>query len=301
MTDLPMSNGASNIMVITDRLLKSITLEAMEKMDAESCAKRFLSCHWRFHGFPNSLTSDRGTNWTSKFWTHLCKLVGMEQRLSTAYHPQTDGATERANQEVQTYLRAYVAYTQYDWADCLPAAQLAINNRGLASLGGISPFFATHGYHVCPIQSNVSEPMNTVSTGVERAESFVEHLAKVTTFMQAAMVAVQERSKGQADKKRTPSPRYVVGDKVWLLLRNIKLDGQPSKKLGWQHAKYKVTKVISPEVVELNVKGKIYNRFHVDLLLPADENPLPSQAIDVEPAPVANSDGEEEFFIDEVV
>ncbi|KAI0991274.1 hypothetical protein K3495_g16913, partial [Podosphaera aphanis] len=204
MTDLPVSNGATNIMVITDRLLKSVTLEAMEKMDAESCAKKFLDCHWRFHGFPNALTSDRGTNWTSKFWTHLCKLVGMEQRLSTAYHPQTDGATERANQEVQTYLRAYVAYTQYDWADCLPAAQLAINNRDVTSLGGISPFFATHGYHVIPIQSNVTEAAGPVSTGEEKAKSFVEHLANITTFMQAAMAAVQERSKYQADKRRNP-------------------------------------------------------------------------------------------------
>lgn len=128
MVELPKSNGATNIMVITDRLLKSVTLEAMEKMDSESCAKRFLECHWRYHGFPKALTSDRGTNWTSKFWRRLCKLAGIEQRLSTAYHPQTDGATERMNQEVQGYLRAYVSYTQHDWSDCLAAAQLAINN-----------------------------------------------------------------------------------------------------------------------------------------------------------------------------
>ncbi|KAI0995841.1 hypothetical protein K3495_g12340 [Podosphaera aphanis] len=114
MVDLPESKGSKNIMVITDRLLKSITLEAMDKMDAESCAERFLLCHWRFHGFPQAITSDRGTNWKSKFWKRLCELAEMNQRLSTAYHPQTDGATERANQEVQTYLRAYVTYTQHD-------------------------------------------------------------------------------------------------------------------------------------------------------------------------------------------
>ena len=67
--------------------------------------------------------------------------------------------------------------------------------------------------------------------------------------MQAAIAAVQERHKDQANKNRQPAPRYLVGDKVWLLLRNIKYDGQPSKKLGWQHAKYTVTKIISPEVV----------------------------------------------------
>ncbi|KAI0991004.1 hypothetical protein K3495_g17183, partial [Podosphaera aphanis] len=93
-------------------------------------------------------------------------------------------------------------------------------------------------------------------------------------------------------------------DRVWLLLRNIKLDGQPSKKLGWQHAKYTVTRIISPDVVELNVLGKIHNRFHVDLLLPADNNPLPSQKIeDEEPGPVASSNepGEDEYLVDEIL
>lgn len=97
MVDLPESQGNTSIMVITDRLLKSVTLEAMDKMDAESCARRFLSCHWRYHGFSKAITSDRGTNWTSKFWKRLCELVKIDQRLSTGYHPQTDGATERAN------------------------------------------------------------------------------------------------------------------------------------------------------------------------------------------------------------
>ncbi|KAI0997400.1 hypothetical protein K3495_g10786 [Podosphaera aphanis] len=226
----------------------------------------------------------------------------MEQRLSTAYHPQTDGATERANQEVQTYLRAYVAYTQHDWSTRLPAAQIAINNRNIGAMGGVSPFFATHGYHVSPIQSNVVVSFVPPSSGKERAEYFVERLRNVTTFMQAAMAAVQERNKEVYNKNRQPAPRYMVGDKVWLLLRNIKLEGQPSKKLGWQHAKYKVTKVISPEVVKLNVAGKIHNRFHVDLLLPVDDKPLPSQVIDDnEPVPISNVDGEEEYYIDEVI
>lgn len=302
MVELPESNGNTCIMVITDRLLKSVTLEAMDKMDAESCAFRFLSCHWRYHGFPKAIVSDRGTNWTSKFWRRLCELVKLEQRLSTGYHPQTDGATERANQEVQTYLRAYVSYTQHDWADYLPAAQLAINNRNVMALGGVSPFFACHGYHVNAIQNVDQGSIIPTSTGKERAESFVNRLNEITTFMQAAMAAVQERYKESADRKRQPAPRYNVGDKVWLLLKNIKLDGQPSKKLGWQHAKYDVVKVISPEVVQLNVPGKIHNHFHVDLLLPAEEDPLPSQIVeDREPMPLANDDGEQEFYIDEVI
>ncbi|KAI0991556.1 hypothetical protein K3495_g16631, partial [Podosphaera aphanis] len=185
---------------------------------------------------------------------------------------------------------------------CLPAAQLAINNKDVSSLGNISPFFATHGYHVSPIQTAVNNSVIPTSTGKERAENFLEQLKKVTTFMQAAMAAVQERYKDQADRKRQPAPRYMKGDKVWLLLRNIKLDGQPSKKLSWTHAKYTVTKVISPEVVELNVPGKIHNRFHVDMLLPDNNNPLPSQVLeDIDPGPVINDEGEEEYQVEKVL
>ena len=113
MTDLPQTNKNEKfLMVIHDRLLGGATLEAMESMEAEECAERFVACHWRYHGFPNSITSDRGSNWVGCFWKRLCKLVGIQQRLSTAFHPQTDGGTERINQEVLTYLRAYISYAQ---------------------------------------------------------------------------------------------------------------------------------------------------------------------------------------------
>ncbi|KAI0995138.1 hypothetical protein K3495_g13043 [Podosphaera aphanis] len=172
------------------------------------------------------------------------------------------------------------------------------------SLGGVSPFFATHGYHVSPIQKVAPESKVPTSTGKERADNFVQSLSQITTFMQAAMAAVQQRFKEQADKNRQPAPRYSIGDKVWLLLRNIKLDGQPSRKLAWQHAKYIVTRIISPEVVELNITGKIHNRFHVDMLLPADDNPLPSQQIeDQNPGPVIQSEdsNEDEYAVDKIL
>ena len=137
-------------MVITDRLLKSVTLEAMTSMKATDCAERFLQCHYRFHGFPKFITSDRGSNWIGEFWQTLCKLTRMEQRFLTAFHPQTDRATERINQEVQAYLRAFITYLQYNWPKLFLTAMLAINNRNLTLR--ISPFFLTYGYHIKPVQ-----------------------------------------------------------------------------------------------------------------------------------------------------
>lgn len=129
MTDLPAkTNKPRYLMVITDRLLKSVTLEAMASMKAEECAGRFLNCHYRFRGFPLALTSDRGCNWVGDFGRHLCKMMGIEQRLSTVLDPQTDVAMERANQEVFCYLRCLLSFAQYGWASLLPTVQLAINN-----------------------------------------------------------------------------------------------------------------------------------------------------------------------------
>jgi len=103
-------------------------------MEAEACAQRFLDCHYRFHGMPTSIVSDRGSNWTSRFWRRLCKLAGIKQQLSTAYHPETDGGPERANQEIQAYLRCYISFSQDDWDRFLPAAMLALNNRKIVLL-----------------------------------------------------------------------------------------------------------------------------------------------------------------------
>lgn len=139
------------LMMITDRFLKSITLEPMNSMSTEECAERFLNCHYRFHGFPQALTSDRCSNWVGDFWKHLCRSVNIKQRLSTAFHPETDGSTEKLNQEILAYLRAIILFSQLGWSKMLPSAQLAINNRYYANVG-LSPLFLEHGYHVDPIQ-----------------------------------------------------------------------------------------------------------------------------------------------------
>jgi hypothetical protein len=111
-TDLP-AKGEENprfLMVITNKLLKSCTLEAITSIKAEDYAEVFVQCYYRFHGFLKFITSNKGSNWVKDFWIRLCELVKVEQRLSTAFHPETDGAIERINQEIQAYLRAFIIY-----------------------------------------------------------------------------------------------------------------------------------------------------------------------------------------------
>jgi hypothetical protein len=112
MTDLPAKREENLrfLMVITDRLLKSCTLEAITSIKAEDCAEIFVQCHYRFYEFLKFITLNKGSNWIKDFWIRLCELVKIEQRFSIAFHLETDGATERINQKVQAYLRAFITY-----------------------------------------------------------------------------------------------------------------------------------------------------------------------------------------------
>ena len=106
----------------------------------------FIERYIPYHGFLKAIVNDKETQFTSAIWAILCKTLGIKRRLSSAYYPETDGATERANQVIQPYLRAYTTFSQDNWEDLLGIAQLAINNRAATSTG-ISPFFMTHGYN----------------------------------------------------------------------------------------------------------------------------------------------------------
>ena len=95
---------------------------------------------------PNSIVSDRDSVFTSKFWSSLCYFLSIKRRLSTAFHPQTDGQTEWQNRTMEAYLRAFVNYEQDNWARLLPMVEFAYNNAKHASTG-FMPFKLNCGYH----------------------------------------------------------------------------------------------------------------------------------------------------------
>ena len=147
-----------------------------DMFDAEGVAKQFLRHYVPHHWIPAAITSDRGTQFVNAFWKALCSRLGVTQRLSTAYHPETDGSTERANQELETYLRAFVAYKQEDWIDWLPLAQISICNKPATSTQ-ISPFFMMHGYNAEVITTTPDpDPQLPHGTPAARGQEVVEKL-----------------------------------------------------------------------------------------------------------------------------
>ena len=150
-TDLPPSKKRGKtyncILVIVDRYTKMAHyVPSRKNLDAGELADVFVSKYFRHHGALASIVTDRGTLFTSKFWSSLCFYLRVKRRLSTAFHPQTDGQTERQNQTLEQYLRAHVNFVQDDWVRLLLLAEFLYNNSR-HSVTGVSPFFLQGGYH----------------------------------------------------------------------------------------------------------------------------------------------------------
>lgn len=111
----------------------------------------------RYHGIPQLFVTDRDKLSTSNYWKTLVAAVGIKHKLSTAFHPQTDGQTERTNQTLEQYLHHYVNMAQDNWVALLPMAQLALNHVDNETTG-ISPFFANFGKEPKPLWDTEATP-----------------------------------------------------------------------------------------------------------------------------------------------
>ena len=144
---LPKSNRMDVIVVIVDRFTKMIRLKATTtNVSSEGIAKIYKDDIWKLHGIPRKILSDRGPKFASKFMEEFTKALGTKRQLSMAYHLQTDGQTERINQEIGIFLRHYVNYQQDDWMNWLATAEFQYNNKKHVATGK-TPFELNFGRH----------------------------------------------------------------------------------------------------------------------------------------------------------
>ena len=126
---LPVCQGKDWIWVIVDRLTKSAHFIPVKgTTTASQYAEIYVREIVRLHGVPKSIISDRGSVWTSQFWKAFMNDLGSELRMSSAFHPQTDGQTERVNQVLEDMLRACVLHFHSSWVKHLPLVEFAYNN-----------------------------------------------------------------------------------------------------------------------------------------------------------------------------
>jgi len=206
-TDLPLSEGFDSVLVVTDRLTKMVHFVPCNKsITAQQTADLFLRNIFKLHGLPDDIVSDRGPQFASSFWRRLLELLGTKLNLSTAFHPQSDGQTERVNQVLEQYLRCTLNHQQDNWVSLLPLAEFAFNNAQHSSTQ-VSPFFANFGYHP-RFDATVAPPSKNPA-----AENRVAVMLQTQQLLVSELRKAQARHKSAADQLRKEGPAFTLGTK----------------------------------------------------------------------------------------
>ena len=258
-TGLPPSHGFNSLLVVVDHgLSKGVILIPCNKdIDAKGVAELFFKHVFLHFGLHDHLISDCRPQFTSAFTRELACIFGYNLKLSTTYHPQTNGETERVNQEVETYLRMFCQGQPDKWSEFIPMAEFAHNSATHSSTQR-SLFSLILGY----------KPQEYPKIGQTFIPSLEERLSLLQQARDEALAAherTQQMMKEQITTKFTP---WKVGDKVWLEGRNLCLH-YPAKKLApRQEGPFEISHVISPLAYHLRLlpTWKIHDVFHASLL-----------------------------------
>ena len=220
-----------------------------EKTSAEGLAKLFRDNVQKLHGLPESIISDREPQFVAELMRELNRMLGIESKLSTAFHPQTDGQMERVNQELEQYLRMFINHRQEQWPDWLGTAEFAYNNK-IHSSTKVSPFKASYGQ-----DPRIGFEIRRKGK-YEGAEKFVMKMKEIQEEAKAVLGKAQEEMKKYADRKRAEVDEYKVKDLVMLSTKDLKyqMAGRRTEKLMERFVgPYKIKKIISSNAVELEL------------------------------------------------
>jgi len=262
--------GFDTLLVVVCRLTKYvIVVPTILTIDGADVARLCVDHVFSKHGFPSSIVSDRDVRFTADFWRALHMMLGTKLLMSSAFHPQTDGQTERMNRTLEETLRHFVAYKQDDWDSHIQMAAFAINNARNESIKN-TPFFLNKGLHPRMPSGISSLPLDQARpcSAIKFAAGMQESLAQAKKFMYNA----QQRQKAYADKSRQEA-RFAVGDMVFLATKNLKLKNNDrtrarQKLLPRFIGPYKVLKLVGPAAVKLDLPSstRVHDVFHVSLI-----------------------------------
>ncbi|GJT47574.1 putative reverse transcriptase domain-containing protein [Tanacetum coccineum] len=266
-TKLPKSSqGYDTIWVIVDRLTKSAIFVPMRETDPmEKLARMYLKEVVTRHGIPVSIICDRDPRFASNFWRSLQKALGTNLDMSTAYHPQTDGQSERTIQTLEDMLRACAIDFGKGWVNHLPLVEFSYNNSYHASIKA-APFEALYG-RKCRSPVCWAEVGQVQLTGLELVQETTEKIIQIKQRMQVA----RDRQKSYADLKRKPM-EFQVGDKVMLKVspwKGVVRFGKQGKLNPRYVGPFKVLEKVGSVAYKLELPqelSRVHNTFHVSNL-----------------------------------
>ncbi|CCO35049.1 Retrotransposable element Tf2 155 kDa protein type 1 [Rhizoctonia solani AG-1 IB] len=290
-TDLPKDGPYDCILVIVDSFTKFVVLVPVtKKLKAPELAEIFLDRVWKQYGLPEKTISDRGTVFNNKFLRALYKRLGIDPHFSSAYHPQSDGQTERVNPTIKHFLRAYASINQSDWVKWLPMTEFAYNNAAHSATGR-SPFMALYGWQPTLTASNVE-------TNVPEANDLADAIKK--QWEEVASALRQSKSRLVEDQNQEVPISFDVGEEAWLDAKNVNLKTKSDKLTERRLGPFEVIEKISDRAYRLKLPDtmKIHDVFYVGLLSKVKRNEL--QAWENRPPPIT-VDGEEEYKVEGIM
>lgn len=250
-TQLPKTKtGYDAIAVFVDKYSKMVHYAPTHTtVTAPQLAHLFFDQVIRYHGLPTTIISDRDPGFTSHFWRTLWRHLGTTLAMSTAYHPQTDGQTERANKTLEDMLRAMVNYKQDDWDRCLVSAEIAYNNSVQASTQ-FSPFFLNTGQH-----PNLPLEGATPAAELDQNPSAEEMILALYKDLETAREHMRQAQQRQAHYYNEHRRHRIltVGEQVLLSTHNLRSD-RPTAKLSAKYiGPFTIKRVVNNGAYELEL------------------------------------------------
>lgn len=280
--------GFDAIATWVDRLSRRVRFIACKETDqAPDVALSFFMHIFPHHGLPDGIISDRDPRFTSQFWESLMQLCGVNFRMASAKHPQTDGASEVMNRMIENYIRCFCSYEQNDWDLLLPCAEFAYNSAVSEDLG-LSPFEVDLGW-------KPKGPLDVLFQSVTKLESLSDFRDHLKAVMQDAQYAHQLAKAKQIAEASVhfKRPNYCVGDRVWIshkLFKDSYSNAQKSSKLAARrYGPFRIMQIVGRNAVRLELPRhiRIHPVIHVSHTKPhQDQPPYIAQTARSVPVPV---------------
>jgi hypothetical protein len=275
------------ILVFVDRLSKyAYFVACKESLNAQGFAKLFIELVLANHGMPDQVVSDRGPQFCNQFWEQLCQQLGTQRAMSSAYHPETDGQTERMNRVLEDVLRHYVNVRYTDWDRWLPMVQFAVNNSWQESIKA-TPFFVNYGQHPR------TPSMKDVPVSDPDAKLCLKKMHELHDQAKKAMQAAQDRMRATQDARRREVV-YKPGDKVLLSTANMKPETGVKKLMPKYIGPFEVKHMVGKAAVHLllnNGYERLHHTFHTSMVKPWVARPGQEGDVPVSHVPLLWSGG----------
>ncbi|CAO2169811.1 unnamed protein product [Urochloa humidicola] len=281
---LPQSSSANCVLVVVDYLTKyAHFLPLRHPFTAPVVARVFMDNVYKLHGLPQAIVTDRDRIFTSNWWKELFRLAGVTLRMSSSYHPQSDGQTERLNQTMETYLRCFVNACPSKWVQWLSLAEYWYNTSSHSAIGR-SPFEALYGYS--PKHFGITDE----TCVVPEVSVWVQDRQLMNTLLKQHLTRSRLRMKRQEDKNRSERS-FQVGDMVLLKIQpyvQSSLANRSSQKLSFKFfGPYKIIEKVGSVAYKLLLppSSSIHPVFHVSQLKaapPSDNQVLPIVPSDID-------------------